>query len=86
MARHSSTWSPVASRRPDDTGAGLVYSRFNHPNLEIVEDRLALLDSAEDAIVTSSGMAAIGTVLLTFLRPGRPDRRTRRHCMAAPRH
>ncbi len=62
----------VAGRKPApaDTGAGLVYSRFNHPNLEIVEDRLALLDGAEDAIVTSSGMAAIGTVLLTFLRPG----------------
>jgi methionine-gamma-lyase len=62
----------VAGRKPapEDTGAGLVYSRFNHPNLEIVEDRLALLDGAEDAIVTSSGMAAIGTVLLTFLRPG----------------
>ncbi len=62
----------VAGRKPlpADTGAGLVYSRFNHPNLEIVEDRLALLDGAESAIVTSSGMAAIGTVLLTFLRPG----------------
>jgi methionine-gamma-lyase len=62
----------VAGRkpRPEDTGAGLVYSRFNHPNLEIVEDRLALLDGAESAIVTSSGMAAIGTVFLTFLRPG----------------
>jgi cystathionine beta-lyase/cystathionine gamma-synthase len=62
----------VAGRKPapKDTGAGLVYSRFNHPNLEIVEDRLALLDGAETAIVTSSGMAAIGTVLLTFLRPG----------------
>jgi cystathionine beta-lyase/cystathionine gamma-synthase len=62
----------VAGRKPapQDTGAGLVYSRFNHPNLEIVEDRLALLDDAEDAIVTSSGMAAIGAVLLTFLKPG----------------
>ena len=62
----------VAGRKPlpPDTGAGLVYSRFNHPNLEIVEDRLALLDGSESAIVTSSGMAAIGTVLLTFLRPG----------------
>ena len=62
----------VAGRKPlpADTGAGLVYSRFNHPNLEIVEDRLALLDGAEGAIVTSSGMAAIGTVFLTFLRPG----------------
>jgi methionine-gamma-lyase len=62
----------VAGRKPcpKDSGAGLVYSRFNHPNLEIVEDRLALLDGAESAIVTSSGMAAIGTVFLTFLRPG----------------
>jgi methionine-gamma-lyase len=62
----------VAGRKPppQDRGAGLVYSRFNHPNLEIVEDRLALLDGAEAAIVTSSGMAAIGTVFLTFLRPG----------------
>jgi cystathionine beta-lyase/cystathionine gamma-synthase len=62
----------VAGRRPapQGCGAGLVYSRFNHPNLEIVEDRLALLDGAESAIVTSSGMAAIGTVFLTFLRPG----------------
>ncbi len=62
----------VAGRKllPPDTGAGLVYSRFNHPNLEIIEDRLALLDDAESAIVTSSGMAAIGTVFLTFLRPG----------------
>jgi cystathionine beta-lyase/cystathionine gamma-synthase len=62
----------VAGRRPapTDSGAGLVYSRFNHPNLEIIEDRLALLDGAQGAIVTSSGMAAIGTVLLAFLRPG----------------
>lgn len=62
----------VAGRKPPptDAGAGLVYSRFNHPNLEIVEDRLALLDGAESAIVTSSGMAAIGTVFLTLLRPG----------------
>jgi methionine-gamma-lyase len=62
----------VAGRKPApaDAGTGLVYSRFNHPNLEIVEDRLALLDGAQAAAVTSSGMAAIGMVFLTFLRPG----------------
>jgi methionine-gamma-lyase len=62
----------VSGRKPlpPDTGAGLVYSRFNHPNLEIVEDRLALLDAAESAAVTSSGMSAIASVLQTFLRPG----------------
>lgn len=62
----------VSGRKPLPEGesAGLVYSRFNHPNLEIVEDRLAVLDGAEAAAVTSSGMAAIGAVLLAFLRPG----------------
>ena len=62
----------VAGRKPQprDAGAGLVYSRFNHPNLEIVEDRLALLDGAEAAAVTSSGMAAIAMLFMTLLRPG----------------
>ncbi|MEX0347173.1 MAG: cystathionine gamma-synthase family protein [Rhizobiaceae bacterium] len=63
----------VAGRKPapEDGGAGgLVYSRFNHPNTEIVEDRLALIDGAESALLTASGMAAISAVLLTLTRPG----------------
>lgn len=63
----------VAGRKPaprNGGAGGLVYSRFNHPNLEIVEDRLALLDGAEGALLTSSGMAAIGALLLTLTRPG----------------
>ena len=62
----------VSGRKPLPEGesAGLVYSRFNHPNLEIVEDRLALLDGSEAAVVTSSGMSAIAAVLLAFMRPG----------------
>ena len=63
----------VAGRKPAPEGAGaggLVYSRFNHPNTEIVEDRLAIADGAENALLTSSGMAAISAVFLTFLRPG----------------
>ena len=54
----------VSGRKPLPQGetAGLVYSRFNHPNLEIVEDRLSLLDGSEDAAVTSSGMSAISAV------------------------
>ncbi len=56
---------------PANMGAGgLVYSRFNHPNTEIVEDRLALYDGAEAALLTSSGMAAISAVALSYLRPG----------------
>ena len=50
---------------------GLVYSRFNNPNLEIVEGRLAVYEKgAEDACVFESGMAAISTVMLEFMRPG----------------
>jgi len=49
---------------------GLIYSRINNPDLEILEDRLSLWDGSESALVFSSGMAAIATTLLTFLRPG----------------
>jgi len=55
---------------PAGTEAGLVYSRFNHPNSEIVEDRLAVLEGAEAGITFSSGMSAIATTLLAFVRPG----------------
>jgi methionine-gamma-lyase len=61
----------VAGRKAaPEGGAGLVYSRFNHPNSEIVEDRLAVYEGAETALLFSSGMAAIATTLLTFARPG----------------
>ena len=55
---------------PAGTGAGLVYSRFNHPNSEIVEDRLAIYEGAEAAILFSSGMSAITTSLMAYARPG----------------
>ena len=38
---------------------GLIYSRINNPDLEILEDRLGLWDGAESTLVFSSGMAAI---------------------------
>ncbi len=49
---------------------GLIYSRLNNPDLQILEERLSLWDDAEKALVFASGMAAIATTLLTFLRPG----------------
>jgi len=62
----------VAGRRepPEGKSGGLVYSRFNHPNSEIVEDRLAIYEEAESCALFSSGMSAISTTLLTFARPG----------------
>ena len=55
---------------PEGSGAGLVYSRFNHPNSEIVEDRLAVYEGAESCVLFSSGMSAISTTILAFARPG----------------
>ena len=51
-------------------GAGLVYSRFNHPNSEIVEDRLSVYERADKCALFSSGMSAIATTILAFVRPG----------------
>jgi methionine-gamma-lyase len=60
----------LREQRGDET-LGLIYSRLNNPSLEILEDRLTLWDGAEAAAAFESGMAAIATTALTFLRPGR---------------
>ena len=53
-----------------DENLGLIYSRINNPNLEILENRLCLWDQAEECAVFESGMSAISTVLLEFLNRG----------------
>jgi methionine-gamma-lyase len=62
----------VSGRRtpPNAQDAGLVYSRFNHPNLQIVEERLSVLEGGEGALMFASGMAAITASILAFARPG----------------
>jgi methionine-gamma-lyase len=59
----------VTGKRPGGA-EGLIFSRFNGPNQEILEDRLAVWEDADDALAFSSGMSAIATLLLTFVRPG----------------
>lgn len=54
----------------DAHNGGLIYSRFNHPNVEIVEDRLALWEEAEACVAFSSGMGAISALFFSYLRPG----------------
>lgn len=49
---------------------GLIYSRLNNPDLEILENRLSLWDNAGDTAVFESGMSAISTALMEFLNPG----------------
>jgi len=62
----------TSGRREPGAGqsSGLVYSRFNNPNLEVLEDRLALWEQSEAAAVFSSGMSAISTALWAYVRPG----------------
>ncbi|HLK68776.1 MAG TPA: PLP-dependent transferase [Bryobacteraceae bacterium] len=57
--------SPAAGERAD-----LIYSRFSHPNAEILEDQIVPLEAgATDAAVFNSGMAAIMTAFFAFARP-----------------
>ncbi len=74
--------SPEAAERAFDLMAGraqrslnenvdLVYSRFNHPNAQILEDQILPLEPASTcAAVFNSGMAAIMTAMLAVLTPG----------------
>ena len=74
--------SPEAAERAFDIASGrahiaegegtdLIYSRFNHPNAQILQDQIVNLEAdATTALAFNTGMAAIMTSLLTFLRPG----------------
>ncbi len=53
-----------------DNPRGLIYSRINNPNCEILEDRLSVWDAAEKGLVFSSGMAAISNTMMALSRPG----------------
>jgi cystathionine beta-lyase/cystathionine gamma-synthase len=47
-----------------------LYSRYTNPTVEAVEQKIALLENAEAAIVLSAGMAATSTALFALLRAG----------------
>jgi len=69
----------MSGRQPLPPGfqPGLIYTRFNNPNLQILEERLAVLEKADGCAVFSSGMAAITTVLLAAAAPGEVVLRSR---------
>jgi methionine-gamma-lyase len=55
--------------KPDESPA-LIYTRVNNPNAEILEDKVTAWDGAEAAALFSSGMGAISSACLAFLKPG----------------
>ena len=59
----------LRQKRPNEE-PGLIYSRINNPDLEMLEDRLAIWDQADASLVFASGMAAISTTLWAYARPG----------------
>lgn len=48
----------------------LIYTRIRNPTLDVVQDRIALLEGAERTLVFSSGMAAIHAALMSRLSTG----------------
>jgi methionine-gamma-lyase len=74
--------SPEAAERAFDLMAGraqlaadeqvdLVYSRFNHPNSQILEEQIVPLETgATSALVFNTGMSAIMAALMAYLKPG----------------
>lgn len=59
-----------AAARMAGDAPGFVYSRYANPTVRMLEDRLALIEGAETARVTSSGMGAISSALLSPCQVG----------------
>jgi methionine-gamma-lyase len=50
--------------------SGTIYSRVTNPTVQMLEERLAVLEGGEAALAFGSGMGAICTLIWTLLRPG----------------
>ena len=71
---HSATFSfpslDAMNAEQDRGAAGAYYQRVGHPTLHGCERRLAGLEGAEEALLFSSGVAALATMFLAHLRAG----------------
>ncbi len=47
-----------------------IYARYGNPTVAMFEERIAILEGAEDAFATASGMAAVSGALSSILRAG----------------
>jgi cystathionine beta-lyase/cystathionine gamma-synthase len=61
---------PSTSYLYDDTGEIIYPRHFNTPNQLAIIEKMCELEKGEDALVLSSGMAAISSAIMTFLSPG----------------
>jgi methionine-gamma-lyase len=49
---------------------GMIYSRLGNPTVQQLEERMALLEGGEKALAFGSGMAAVSSVLLHYVKEG----------------
>ncbi len=59
-----------AEARFKDEDPGYIYSRFSNPTVGMFEERMRLLEGAEACRATATGMAAVTSALLSYLRAG----------------
>lgn len=60
----------AAERRFKNEEPGFVYSRFSNPTVRSFEERMTELEGAEDARATATGMAAVTSAMLCYLKAG----------------
>ena len=60
----------TAEARFKGESPGFIYSRFSNPTVAMFEERMALLEGAEAARATASGMAAVTATMLGQLKAG----------------
>ena len=54
----------------DLTALPYLYARWTNPTVRALEERMAALEGAEDALATATGVAALAAIFLTFLKAG----------------
>jgi methionine-gamma-lyase len=62
--------SAEIKRWAEGESTAYIYTRYGNPTLAVAEKKIAALEGAEAAVVTSSGMAAISSALLSVLKHG----------------
>ena len=62
--------SEQAEARFKQESPGYQYTRFGNPTVTMFEERMRILEGAEDARATATGMAAVTAGLLSYLKTG----------------
>lgn len=60
----------IAENRFNGNEPGFVYSRYLNPSLKMLEDKLAIIEQAESAVVMASGMAAVFASIMCQIKTG----------------